>query len=109
MAIDTPEKRASALNYGTPWCSPLPVADGTVDFRDRAHRCGWYGGIVATVHDEAVVEAMTFADLVKSAEDLVVRVDYWLHTARTWRELQGTVQKLNELLRRINSRLSDLE
>lgn len=109
MAIDTPEKRASALNYGTPYCSPLPVADGTVDFADRAHRCAWYSGIVASVHDHAVVEAMTFSAVGRASADLTVRLPYVLRPARTWVELARSVHKLNKLLRRIDGRISDLE
>lgn len=48
MAIDTPTKRASALNFGLPFNRALPVPDGTVGQADRQHVLGMYGGILAT-------------------------------------------------------------
>jgi hypothetical protein len=45
MAIDTEEKRRSALFFLLPYLRALPVADGTVDSGDRAHVLGLYSGI----------------------------------------------------------------
>jgi len=45
VAIDTRDKRASALACGLPWLVPLPTPDGTIGAADRAHSAGFYAGI----------------------------------------------------------------
>lgn len=47
MAVDTAEKRMSALNFGLPLFWTLPEADGTVGQDDRQHLLGLYAGILA--------------------------------------------------------------
>ena len=47
MAIDSRDKRSSAVNPGSPWRGMLPVADGTVSQADRQHAAYWYRGIAA--------------------------------------------------------------
>jgi hypothetical protein len=49
MALDTADKRASALHVGLPFRSTFPVADGALDQADRQHAAGWYRGILAAV------------------------------------------------------------
>jgi hypothetical protein len=44
MAIDTRQKRASALRVGRPWIATMPPADGTVDFVDRRQLGFSYSG-----------------------------------------------------------------
>ena len=46
MAIDTAEKRASALSYGRPGFV-LPIPSGTVGQGARQHALGLYSGILA--------------------------------------------------------------
>jgi hypothetical protein len=47
MAIDTRNKRSSAINITSPWRSKLPLADGTVAQADRQHAGLHYEGILA--------------------------------------------------------------
>jgi len=48
MAIDSENKRRSAMNAMFPWMFPiLPVADSSMDQGDRQHVCGVYRGIAA--------------------------------------------------------------
>jgi hypothetical protein len=46
MAIDTRNKRSSAVHVGSPWRTSLPVGDGTVDQGDRQHAAGYYGAVL---------------------------------------------------------------
>jgi hypothetical protein len=45
MAVDTRNKRASAINLMLPWRGQLPAPDGTIDELDRAHVAFLYAGI----------------------------------------------------------------
>lgn len=45
MAIDTRDKRASAIGLPTFWIAPIP--DGTIDAADRLQIAGLYRGIAA--------------------------------------------------------------
>lgn len=47
MAIDTADKRASAIGIPTFWIAPIP--DGTIDAADRLQGAGLYRGIAAAV------------------------------------------------------------
>lgn len=47
MAIDTRNKRSSAINVASPWRSKLPLADGTIGQADRQHAGLHYEGILA--------------------------------------------------------------
>jgi len=50
MAINTRQKRSSALAFGAGTLSPLlPHVDGTVDRDDRAFLLGLYAGLAPTV------------------------------------------------------------
>ena len=42
MAIDSHDKRRSALGHGLPHMAVMPVADGTIDDADRPHVMGLY-------------------------------------------------------------------
>ena len=44
MAIDTAQKRASAMLVGLPFRGPLLVPDATIDDSDRAHVAYLYSG-----------------------------------------------------------------
>jgi hypothetical protein len=48
MAIDTRNKRASAMNLMCPWRGAMPAPDSTIDDADRAMSLFLYAGIVAT-------------------------------------------------------------
>lgn len=48
MAIDTRNKRASALGFGLVCLLQLPLADGTIDAADRQQMSSAYSGIAAT-------------------------------------------------------------
>lgn len=37
MAINTADKRSSAINIGSPWRGMLPLPDAAIDFGDRQH------------------------------------------------------------------------
>lgn len=54
MAIDTAEKRMSALNFGLPWFRVLPEVDGGIEADDRQHLLGLYSGIAASVVPDGV-------------------------------------------------------
>lgn len=48
MALDTANKRSSAIHGSLPWRGRLPFPDGTIDSTDRLHAGGVYAGIAAT-------------------------------------------------------------
>lgn len=45
MAADTKEKRLSLLNFGLPWWSTLPEADGAINADNRLHLLHLYSGV----------------------------------------------------------------
>ena len=47
MAIDTRDKRASAISAGIPFIVIAPLADGTIDAGDRQMVADVYSGIAA--------------------------------------------------------------
>jgi hypothetical protein len=47
MAVDTRNKRASAINLMLPWRGQLPAPDGSIDISDRAQLVYLYAGIDA--------------------------------------------------------------
>jgi hypothetical protein len=47
MAIDTANKRSSAMNIGCPWRARLPFPDSTINAADRAHIDYLYAGLSA--------------------------------------------------------------
>lgn len=47
MALDTQDRRASAIYGGLPWRGLLPLADGAVDEQDRIFVSLHYSGLVA--------------------------------------------------------------
>ena len=48
MAIDSAQKRASALNFTMPF-RHLPYPDSSIDQGDRQHMAGLYAGVLAGV------------------------------------------------------------
>lgn len=48
MAVDSRDKRSSAINVSSPWRGMLPLPDGTVDQADRQHAPFVYAGISAS-------------------------------------------------------------
>ncbi len=44
MAIDTPNKRSSAIHVGLPWRRSMPIPDGEVSTDDQYHFLGMYLG-----------------------------------------------------------------
>ena len=48
MSLDTKEKRLSMLNFGLPWWTTLPQADGRIDADDRLHLLHLYAGRAST-------------------------------------------------------------
>jgi hypothetical protein len=48
MAIDTRNKRSSAINPQCPWRGQWPAPDSTIDQADRQHSLWSYAGILAT-------------------------------------------------------------
>jgi len=57
MAIDTRNKRASAIDIESPWRDSLPLADGAIGQADRQHAAFLYSGILA---DAPVVAATIY-------------------------------------------------
>lgn len=51
MALDTRNKRASAIGAGLAFLVMLPAPDGTVAAADRIHATGLYAGIAAATTD----------------------------------------------------------
>jgi hypothetical protein len=49
MAIDTRNKRASAMNLMCPWRGAMPAPDGAIGDGDRATSVLLYSGILASV------------------------------------------------------------
>jgi len=47
MAIDTRNRRSSAINPQCPWRGQWPAPDSTIDQADRQHGLWSYAGIVA--------------------------------------------------------------
>lgn len=47
MAIDTRDKRASAISSALPWRGLWPLPDGALDQGDRQHVASMYRGIAA--------------------------------------------------------------
>ena len=63
MAIDSRDKRASAVHVSSPWRTTFPVADNTIGESDRIHALGYYGAVL-TVPAAAVLDARaTFIQL----------------------------------------------
>ena len=56
MAVDTRNKRASAIGVGLSVALLLPLADGTVGQADRQQTAYQYSGIAAAVSQIVVVE-----------------------------------------------------
>jgi len=48
MAIDTPNRRSSAINVASPWRGMLPLPDGAIGQADRQHVGLHYAGILAS-------------------------------------------------------------
>lgn len=48
MAIDTADKRSSAIETSIPWRGRLPLPDGSVNLGDRQQVALLYRGIVAS-------------------------------------------------------------
>jgi len=47
LAVDTRDKRASAIHIGLPWRGLLPLPDGTVDQGDRVQAGLFYRALIA--------------------------------------------------------------
>ncbi len=47
MALDTRNKRSSAIDIGSPWRAEMPTPDGTINAADRQHAAFQYAGILA--------------------------------------------------------------
>lgn len=58
MALDTRDKRDSAIHIGLPWRARFPVPDGSINAGDRLHFARLYRGIAAAT--PTVAEALTF-------------------------------------------------
>lgn len=69
MAVDTRNKRSSAINIASPWRSMLPLPDGTIDQADRQHAALHYSGILAGLVFPAVALNITPATGVAGAAD----------------------------------------
>ena len=63
MAIDTAQKRASALGVGSPYVINI-IPDGALDQGDRQTICSAYKGVLAVIAVTQVIGAVTagFAD-----------------------------------------------
>ncbi len=48
MAVDTTNKRYSAMHIGLPWRTSLPIPDGTIDQGDRQQVAWLYRGVLAS-------------------------------------------------------------
>lgn len=46
MAIDTRDRRSSAMNHKCPWRRHRPLADGTIGAADRKHLAKLYAALV---------------------------------------------------------------
>ena len=55
MALDTRQKRSSAIGVNTPWRFSLPVADGAIGVLDRQQTALVYAGIQAEVLAQATL------------------------------------------------------
>jgi hypothetical protein len=55
MALDTRNKRGSALNVGSPWRGILPEPDGAISLGDRQTVVFLYAGIEAGAGSESPV------------------------------------------------------
>ena len=71
MAIDTKEKRLSMLNFGLPWWTTLPEADGAIDADDQLHLLGLYSGIPAAVSEIVVTVVESEAESLRLKGRLV--------------------------------------
>lgn len=54
MALDTQDKRLSAIHLGSPWRGMLPLPDATLSQADRQHVMCLYRGILADAPSVAV-------------------------------------------------------
>lgn len=54
MALDTQDKRSSAMHLGSPWRGMLPIPDGTLGQGDRQHIMFLYQGILAEAEEVVV-------------------------------------------------------
>lgn len=74
VAIDTREKRSSAIHVGLPWRTHFPAGDGTINTGDRIQAAGYYRGI-----EPAAVQGIDFAVL---AYTLGERLDFRVNGCR---------------------------
>ena len=74
MAIDSRNKRSSAIRVGRPWLTVMPLADGTVGTTDRFHLAFAYAGFDrdATAGPYCVTDCHVFAPGVQSAKGVHV-------------------------------------
>lgn len=62
MAVDTRNKRSSAIGVSLPWRGMLPDPDGSVDTEDRPHVVWLYSGIEAVEITVPTVSVIAFVD-----------------------------------------------
>jgi len=62
MAVDTRNKRSSAVDVSSPWRTAMPAPNSTIDAQDRAHIAGYYAlseaiseGIVITARGRLAI------------------------------------------------------
>ena len=60
MAIDTRDKRSSAIHVSLPWRGLLPLPDGSLNQGDRQHTAYMYRGILASSGTPAPVGTPKF-------------------------------------------------
>jgi hypothetical protein len=77
MAIDTTEKKLSAISFRIGWICPLlPVADGSIDQGDKQHLLRLYSGILAG----PLVQAQKIIHKVKGIFHTTIKVKGVFHT-----------------------------
>jgi hypothetical protein len=81
MAIDTEEKRRSALLHIIPFMPPWPTADSSIDAGDRADVLGFYSGLFGSgdLTETCDTATMSFAGVAVSSPQSVVTADTELY------------------------------
>lgn len=72
MAVDTRNKRSSAINVGLPWRGQWPTPDGAIGAQDRSEILGLYDGISFVATTSGTLDATEGADVAALAGNIPV-------------------------------------
>jgi len=86
MAVDTRDKRYSAMSIGLPWRGAYPIPDGDISATDRRFLSRHYSGIAAPPPPSPPVYTMSWLEL----SGTTLTWGTLTGTTLTWSTLSGT-------------------